>query len=434
MAVPATPLAHPIAWETRLGRQRIVFGDGALANLGQLAREAGMQRVLLVSDPGLVAVGHTDRAAAAIRDAGLGVEVFAAVGENPGEDHVAACAAALAAAAADGVVAVGGGSAMDCAKAGNLLARCGGKIEDYWGFGRATAPLLPAIGVPTTAGTGSEAQAYALVTRAADHRKLAIGDDQLRFATVLLDPALVATTPLRVTALAGMDALSHAVESYVSRRANPISRLFAADAWRLLVGAFPGVLTAATPGPEEVGELAGEVHLRRPWTADAGDPLDDGIARMLLGAHLAGHAIDTSMLGAAHALANPLTARHGVAHGAAVGLFLPQVVRFNAPTVGERYTELEAIARGEGTTARPAAGSAGDGGGAAGSDAAAERLAGRLEELRGLAGLPERLRDLGLAVGELDHLAAGAAEQWTAGFNPRVVDQVALRQVCERCW
>jgi alcohol dehydrogenase len=389
-ASPALPTA--VDWDTRLGDQRVVFGAGALANLGALAAEAGCSRVLVVSDPGLVGAGHPQRAAAILAASGVRCEIFSALGENPSEAEVAACAAALLALGADGVVAVGGGSAMDCAKAGNLVACCGGRAEDYWGYGKATRDLLPAIGVPTTAGTGSEAQAYALVSREGDHRKLAIGDERMRFATVVLDPTLVVSVPRRVAALAGIDAISHAVESYVSRPANPISRLFAAEAWRLLDFSLPAVLATAQT---EAAEAAS-------W------------APVLLGAHLAGRAIDTAMLGAAHALANPLTARHGVAHGAAVALVLPAVVRYNAVVAEAAYRALVA------------AGSDGGGG--------AEALARRLEELRALCGLPARLREVGVSAEDLDPLAVAAASQWTAGFNPRAVDQAALRAIYTECW
>ena len=161
-------------------------------------------------------------------------------------------------------------------------------MEDYWGFGKATDPMLPSIGVPTTAGTGSEAQSYALISRAADHQKMACGDLKARFAAVILDGELVASLPRQVAAVAGIDALSHAVESWVTTRRNPVSKLFARAAFERLEGAFERFLSDGQDGQSR--------------------------ADMLLGAHWPGMAIEASMLGAAHACANPLTARYGLDH------------------------------------------------------------------------------------------------------------------------
>jgi alcohol dehydrogenase len=321
----------------------------------------------------LEAVGHARRAAVALREAGLDVAIFDGVGENPTTEHVAAGVAAARDHQAALLVAVGGGSSMDCAKGINFLVTNGGRMEDYWGTGKATRPMLPSIGVPTTAGTGSEAQSYALISQADTHRKMACGDPKARFRTVLLDPQLLATVPSKVAAVTAYDALSHAVESFVTRRRNPLAQLYAAEAWRLLSGAF-------------------EDFLR-----DRGQPAPR--RAMLLGAHLSGAAIEQSMLGAAHACANPLTARFGVVHGAAVALMLPSVVRFNGQDdgVGAWYAELQ---NGAGNT---------------------ETLAERLEVLRAAAGLPATLATAGVDPAAIPQLAREAAEQWTAGFNPRAV-------------
>jgi|CXWL01.1.fsa_nt_gi alcohol dehydrogenase len=366
----SAPLLPPGSWDTRLGGQRITFGAGSLDRLGSLATEltpASHRRALLVTDPGVRAAGHADRAAATLAMAGFEVATFDGVGENPTAAHVEACRHAASVHRTDLFVAVGGGSAMDCAKAANLLLTNGGRIEDFWGFGKASRALLPAIGVPTTAGTGSEAQSYALISQEGTHRKLACGDEKARFRLVILDPDLVATAPPRVQALAGIDAVVHAIESHVSTRRNPLSALFSREAWRLLATALP-----------------------------AHDPAD-----MLLGAHLAGHAIELSMLGAAHACANPLTARFDVPHGAAVALMLPAVVRWNAgeSPARELYRDLMAA------VGRPQAG--------------AEGLAGWFEGVRAAAGLPATLAEVGAEAAALPQLAAEAAEQWTAGFNPR---------------
>ena len=244
MSVAVETVAAADRWSGLIGGVRVLFGEGRLGELGEAVRSLGGERTLLVTDPGVRRAGHAAAAEAALRDAGLAVTVFAAVNENPTSDVVAA-AAAFAAAVAGGVdliVAVGGGSALDTAKGINFLLTNGGRMEDYQGHGRAGRPMLPSIGVPTTAGTGSEAQSYALISDFVSHCKMACGDEKARFRTVILDPALTATVPARVVATAGLDAVSHAVESYVTTRGNPLSRLLAGEAWRLLAAHLEMVL------------------------------------------------------------------------------------------------------------------------------------------------------------------------------------------------
>ena len=205
-------------------------------------RAWGAQRVLVVSDPGIVAAGHTPRGIASLVQAGLNVAVFDGVGENPTTAHVDAGLAVAKEFRPDLIVGLGGGSSMDCAKGINFLYSCGGRMSDYWGQGKATGPLLPMIAVPTTAGTGSETQSYALIADAETHVKMACGDKRAAFRAAILDPELTLTQPPRVTALTGIDAISHALETYVTKRRNPISLVFSREAWRHLAANFGRVL------------------------------------------------------------------------------------------------------------------------------------------------------------------------------------------------
>jgi alcohol dehydrogenase len=252
--------------------------------------------------------------------------------------------------------------------------------------------MLPSIGVPTTSGTGSEAQSFALIADARSHMKMACGDTKAAFRVSLLDPELTVSQPATVTAVTGIDALSHAVESYVSTKRNPLAQMFGREAWRLLEANF-------------------ETVLRRP---------DDLEARsgMQLGAHLAGAAIENAMLGAAHACANPLTAHYGLTHGIAVGILLPHVVRFNAPAVGYLYGDLVhdvGLVNGD-------------------HNAAAEVLAGHLTMLLRAADLPATLSSCGVSRGILPLLAEEAAQQWTGKFNPRPVGEAELLALYEAAW
>lgn len=367
-------------------RTRILFGAGALGRLGELARECGGRRVLVVTDPGIVTAGHVGRAVHHLRAAGLAAAVFDGVRENPTTLDVGRCVEAARVHAADLLVGLGGGSSMDTAKGGNFLLSNGGVMRDYWGVGKATRPMLPLIAIPTTAGTGSECQSAALIADEETHQKMACLDPKAAARVALLDPELTVSQPRAVTAQTGIDALAHAVETAVTRPRNAISLMYSHAAFRRLVRAFPGVV------------------------ADPGDLEARG--QMLLAAAFAGTAIENSMLGAAHACANPLTARFGVVHGVAVGLMLPAVIRFNAgdPAARQAYAELAIAAQ-----------LAGPGDEVAGAVAALVRC---VEGLLDTAGLGRSLVEAGVPAEAVPALAAEAATQWTARFNPRPVTEV----------
>jgi alcohol dehydrogenase len=366
---------------------RVVFGCGALGRLGDLARELGGTRILVVTDPGLARAGWPARAVTVLRQAGLETFLFDGVDENPSTRHVTACTEFARIHRIDLIVAVGGGSSMDCAKGTNFILTNGGQMTDYKGFGRATRPMLPSIGVPTTSGTGSEAQSYALIADEKTHLKMACGDRKAAFRVAVLDPEVTVSQPEFVTAVTGIDALTHAVEAHVSSRRNSLSQTFSRQAWCFLERHFERVLRA--PGDLEARGF------------------------MQLGATLAGLAIENAMLGAAHACANPLTAHYGVTHGIAVGILLPHVIRYNTPAVAHLYADL----------AHEVGLHNGDGG------LAGEVLARRITELMRTARLPTRLSECGVSPGIFPLLAEEAAQQWTGKFNPRPVTEVELLEL-----
>src|SRR5437870_3461659 len=213
---------------------RVVFGPGSLTKLGEIARELGDTRVLPATDPGLQEAGHPQRAMASIRDAGLDVFLFDGVESNPTDSHVQAGVEFARPLDIDLIVSVGGGSSMDCAKGINFILTNGGTMADYRGFGKAKKPMLPSIGVPTTAGTGSEAQSYALIADERNHMKMACGDRKAAFQIAILDPEVTVSQSPRVTAITGIDALSHALESYVTNNRTPVAQMFAREAWIML--------------------------------------------------------------------------------------------------------------------------------------------------------------------------------------------------------
>lgn len=372
-------------------RTRLVAGQGAIERLGELARELGVAKALVVSDPGVVAAGHFERGVQALRSQGIDVEAFHAVHENPSTVDVSAGVAIARVVRPDLLVGLGGGSSMDCAKGINFVYSCGGKMEDYWGVGKATGPLLPMIAVPTTAGTGSEAQSFALISQAETHVKMACGDPRAACAIAILDPELTLTQPSRVTALTGIDALSHALESHVTKRRNLLSNSYSRQAWKLLSSGLPTVFRD-------------------------GDDLE-ARSRVQLGAFFAGLAIETSMLGAAHALANPLTARFGITHGQAVGVMLPQVIQFNGSEVAPLYDELwRDVAHSElGRQCH--------------STSAPRALATFVRNLVSMAGLETDLNTMGVDEAAVEQLAEDASIQWTGTFNPRPLTQADLREL-----
>src|SRR5262245_7150918 len=223
-------------------RVRVVFGPGGIARLGELARELEFSRSLLVADRGLISAGHVAEAIHRLEKAGISVIAFHDFEENPDTRMVEIGKEFASSHEVDSMIGLGGGSSMDCAKAINFLLTNGGTMRDYWGFGKARKPMLPMIGVPTTAGTGSEAQSYALISEHRTHVKMACGDPKAAFRIALLDPNLTVSQPQAVTAITGFDAIAHAVETYVTKTRSPLSELFSREAWRLLEPNYARVL------------------------------------------------------------------------------------------------------------------------------------------------------------------------------------------------
>jgi alcohol dehydrogenase len=275
---------------------------------------------------------------------------------------------------------------MDCCKGINFVYSCGGSIHDYHGVGKATCDMLPMIAIPTTAGTGSEAQSFALISDAETHTKMACGDPRAACRVAILDPELTLTQPTAVSALTGIDAISHAIETYVTKRRNAISTTYSRRSFGMLAQGFSRVLTH----PDDL----------------------EARSRMQLGACLAGMAIETSMLGAAHATANPLTAHHGITHGQAVGLMLPAVVRMNgvehAPWYAELVREVEPGVRVED---------------------APDRLATMLTQWLKEANLATSLEELSVPQEGIEQFTEDALKQWTGTFNPISLDAKRVKDL-----
>lgn len=354
---------------------QIVYGAGSMARVPELLHKISVKKVFIVTDEGIALAGYPERLKDLLHKAGLECAIYAGCRENPTEADAENCVVPARAFQPDVIVGLGGGSSMDTAKACNFIYTNGGRMEDYCGYGKASKPMLPLVCIPTTSGTGSECQSFALISRDSDHRKMACGDPKNAASIAILDPELTLSQPKAVTANTGIDALAHAIETYVSLKATPYSRIFAAEAFRLLAMAFPKVL-------RESDNMAAR-------------------SAMQLGAAYAGLAIENSMLGAAHGSANPITARFDITHGQAVGMLLPAVIRRNSEDneVHDDYLNLLHSV-------------------ASDPDCEFESLDQLVENHLTLAGMPLYLSDIGISAKHVAELAADAETQWTSSFNP----------------
>jgi len=382
MLPPSVSLKYPDPYVTPFDyrpRTRVVFGAGEFSRLGEVARELGGTRCLLVADPGMLNAGYAQEAMRSLKARRMGVHGFHEFQPNPSSSMAEAGAAFATPLSIDLIVALGGGSSLDCAKAINFLITNGGRMSDYRGYGRAARPMLPMVAVPTTAGTGSEALTTAALIDSETGARMICGDAKAVFRVAILDPKLTLTQPAAVAAATGYDALSHALESLVTTRRTAISDCFARSAFSLIQSGFERMLK----DPANL-EARGEV---------------------LLGAHLAGVAIENSNLGAAHACAYPLTDQCGISHGAAIALMLRRVVEWNRKAAGVRYEELYS-----------------------------EALTERLRALAEMAGLPANLREAGVTEEALPRLAEDAATQWTGKFNPRNFDAAGALEIYQMAY
>ncbi|HTS96841.1 MAG TPA: iron-containing alcohol dehydrogenase [Streptosporangiaceae bacterium] len=394
------------------------FGAGAAGRLPGVVRGVGGDAVVVVTDAALAATGVVASITAALAAAGMPVTVFSGVHPNPTTSDLADGAAAVRAAARAArpgrppapaqpgaparpappsrariaLVAVGGGSAIDAAK-GIALAAVNpqrGRDLDYRGeFAR---PALPLVAVPTTAGTGAETNAFGVVTDPQAGRKFYVGHASALPAAAILDPCLTLSLPPAATAATGLDALVHALESFLSVRASPWSDGIALQVIRMIA-----------------------VHLPRAC-ADGADL--EARAQMLLAAHMAGIGMATTGLGLCHAIGHALGGRFGLAHGVALAAVLPHVLRFNAEAGPQRLAEV-AFALGAGSARRGAAGNAA---------AAIEAIAG----LAGKVGLTPTLSGLGITDGDFGQITADALDDEVLASTPRPPSAADIRSILDR--
>ena len=370
------------------------MGAGLAGEIGQITRPICGDRVLLVTDPGMMATGLVQRVRDGLRAAGVAVTLFDQVQADPPESIVVQ--AAQKARGATGVIGFGGGSSLDVAKLAALLAASDQPLEEAYGVGNARGPRLPLVLVPTTAGTGSEVTPISIVTTGASE-KMGVVSPLLLPDLALLDPELTLGLPAHVTAATGIDAMVHAIEAYasVNPNNNPISRALAVEA----LGLMGRMLLRAVQKPDDLEARTG----------------------MLLGSMLAGQAFANSPVAAVHALAYPIGGHYKVPHGLSNALVLPHVLRFNAQVAPEAYAELLPYVFPD----LPAMNVAD----------AAMNFAQSMADLSQACGLEQGLREMGIAREALPELARDAMNQTRLLVNnPRSVDEAAAMQIYEAAW
>lgn len=283
--------------------QNIKFGAGTLDLLPDLAKELGKSKGYIISGPHLNKIGMVAKCRKALKNAGMESECFTETEGNPSTDTVVKATEGFKKSKADFIVAFGGGSPLDVAKAVAVLATYGGNIVDYEGAGKVMGPVVPMIAIPTTAGTGSEVTAFSVITDHSRNYKLTVVSNYLLPAYVILDPDLIATVPANTAAACGIDAMVHALEAYISKAASPFSDIFAREALRLIGGSI------------------------RDYVADRSNPA--ACESMMVGSLFAGIAFSNARLGNVHAMSHPVSAYFDVPHGVANAILLPTVVDFN---------------------------------------------------------------------------------------------------------
>lgn len=362
---------------------RITYGADALADLPLRLAELGVTRPLLVTDPGVRAAGLVNRVQALLESPAA---VFDQVRPNSEIGIVMAGLSVAQEVGADGLIAVGGGSAIDTAKAINLLHTLGGELADYQGVGVITQPLGPLIAIPTTAGTGSEATPIAVIKDDTAGIKYSFVSPYLMPTLAILAPELTLGLPGPITAATGIDALTHAIEAYLSNDHNPISDALALAAMPTLYRMLPRVM--AEPGDLEAR------------------------GAMLVASCQAGIAFGVALVGAVHAVSHALGGMYGVAHGVANACLLPWVLEFNLPAATDRLAD---VGRALGVA-----------GADQGDEEAARFAIGALAELVERLGLPRRIRDLGVPDDNLAALANLAYSDGAMYTNPRACEEPEL--------
>lgn len=358
--------------------QNIIVGRGSLAKLPEVAEKSGGKKAFIISGPHLNKMGIVQSCVDALKAKGIESSVFTETEGNPSVETVDKASAAYKESGADFIVALGGGSPMDVAKAVGVVARYGGSITEYEGADKVQGDIIPLIAVPTTAGTGSEVTAFSVITDHSRNYKLTVFSYKLIPSYAILDAELLTTAPASVAAACGIDALVHALEAYISTAASPFSDAMAEKALELIGANI------------------------RCYAANRGDI--EAAENMLVGSLFAGIAFSWARLGDVHAMSHPVSAYFNVPHGVANAILLPTIVEYNMLADKGKYLNIyNYIAE------LPAAP----------EEFTADMLVDELLNLNEALGIPAGLEEAGVTKDKFDAMADDAMKSGNIAVNPR---------------
>lgn len=359
--------------------QQIVFGTGRLSDLPELVHHCNSEHVLIVSDQGLADLGVVARVQHILEGGGITVDTYLGVQPNPTVEIVDEATAAYKSCGATSIVALGGGSPMDTAKALGVLARFGGSIVDYEGAHKVPSAIEPIIAIPTTAGTGSEVTPFSVITDEARNHKLTVFSYEILPKQVLLDPQLIMTAPASVASACGVDAMIHAWEAYTNLAANPFTDAMA----------------------EKALDLIGS-NLRR-FVANRRD--QEAAEAMMMGSTFAGFALGWARQGNVHAMSHPVSSFFHVPHGVANAILLPTVVEYNAIADHGRYKRIYQFIRR--TKGQPI------------ENFTPDVLVNETRQLLADLGMPKTLSEVGVTADKIEAMADDAMTSGNIAVNPR---------------
>lgn len=356
--------------------QNVIFGKGGLQELPQAAKKMQKKKALIISGPHLQKRGMVEKCRDALKAAEIESEAFTETEGNPGTETVEKAAEVYRKSGAEFIVAFGGGSPLDVAKAAGVLAVYGGRITDYEGGGKVPGPIMPVIAIPTTAGTGSEVTPFAVITDHSRNYKLSVSSSYLLPSCAILDPELIASVPEKTAAACGVDALVHALEAYLSLAASPFSDMFALKALQMIGSSL------------------------RAYVADRNQEAE----AMLLGSLFAGIAFSHARLGNVHAMSHPVSAYFNVPHGMANAILLPTVVEYNEQAAQEKYYDIYRCVAEDSVSEK---------------EFVPSMLVEALRLLNRELGIPLCLREAGVQEAYFDAMADDAMKSGNIAVNPR---------------
>ncbi len=375
--------------------QNIKVGTGSLKLLPTIAKELGKSKAYIISGPHLNKIGMVQKCADALSEAGIPSSSFTETEGNPSVETVEKATAGFKNSGADFIIAFGGGSPLDVAKAVAVTASYGGSIVEYEGAGKVPGPVIPMIAIPTTAGTGSEVTAFSVITDHSRNYKLTVVSNNILPSYAILDPQLIASVPKSTAAACGIDALIHALEAYVSKAASPFSDIFAKEALRLIGG-----------------NIREYVENRSSSSA---------CEAMMIGSLFAGIAFSHARLGNVHAMSHPVSAYFNVPHGVANAILLPTIVEFNQNDVQEeKYKYIySCISKSEKLPDK---------------GLTCSMLAPEIKLLNHDLDIPSSLSDVGVKSSLFDAMADDAMKSGNIQVNPRHTDKTDIIKLYEAAY